>query len=141
MAIKTLQDMRRDARAIYQAGLAAVEPAAVIDTHCRRIDNRLHVGARVYDLEQFEAIRIIGAGKASAAMAGALERHLGNRLTDGLVIVKYDHGEPLRTVRVIEAGHPDVEDQIHLVRGYLLARQEAGEPAFEAPEHRALGLR
>lgn len=106
MGCPSLQDMRRDAVAIFRAGLDAVAPAAAIRGHCRRDGNRLQVGNRVYDLTRYARILVIGGGKASAAMARALEELLGDRLTDGLVIVKYDHREALRTVRLIEAGHP-----------------------------------
>jgi len=39
-------------------------------------------------------------------MARALEDVLGDRITDGLVSVKAGHVEPLRRVRLVEAGHP-----------------------------------
>jgi len=127
MPSKTLQTMRQDALAIFQAGLAAVDPAAAIEAHCRRDGRRLHVGRRIYDLSAYAAIRIVGAGKASAAMAGALERLLEDRLQEGLVIVKYDHGEPLRTVRIMEAGHPlPDENGCRGARQVLAMAQAAG---------------
>jgi hydroxypyruvate reductase len=127
MTTKTLPAMRRDAEAIFQAGLSAVAPAAAIAQHCRREGPRLHVGTQVYDLTRFDAVRIIGAGKASAAMAEALEACLGERLADGLVIVKYGHSVPLRTVRIIEAGHPvPDENGCRGARRLMAAAQAAG---------------
>lgn len=55
---------------------------------------------------------IIGAGKAAAAMAYALEQHWTGSL-EGLVVTRYDHARPCRHVEVIEAGHP-VPDAIGL---------------------------
>ena len=53
----------------------------------------------------------IGAGKAAASMAKALERHWpANAPLEGLVITRYAHGyahaEALARIRVVEAGHP-----------------------------------
>ncbi len=106
MPVKSLQDMRADALAIFQSGLAAVAPDPAIRAHCRRDGDRLHVGSKVYELSRYEKIRIIGTGKAAAEMARTLEALLEDRAEDGLVTVKYDHLAPLRNVRLIEAGHP-----------------------------------
>jgi hydroxypyruvate reductase len=48
---------------------------------------------------------VIGAGKAAAAMAVAVERHWTGPLS-GLVVTRYGHGAPTRSIEVIEAGHP-----------------------------------
>jgi len=110
MPSKTLIDMRQDALAIFQSGLAAVAPGPAIRAHCRREGDRLYVGSRVYDLSSYHNIWIIGTGKAAAAMARTLEDLLEDRAYNGLITVKYDHLEPLRNVRIIEAGHPVPDD-------------------------------
>ncbi|OCX66553.1 hydroxypyruvate reductase [Thioclava sp. SK-1] len=51
---------------------------------------------------------VIGAGKASARMAEALEQAWGP--CEGLVITRYGYGRPLRGIRLVEAAHP-VPDQ------------------------------
>ena len=48
---------------------------------------------------------VIGAGKAAAAMAQAVENHWPGALS-GLVITRYGHGVPCRIIEVVEAGHP-----------------------------------
>jgi glycerate 2-kinase len=48
---------------------------------------------------------IVGAGKAAAAMALAVEQHWPWPL-EGLVVTRYAHGAPCRRITVIEAGHP-----------------------------------
>jgi glycerate 2-kinase len=50
---------------------------------------------------------VVGAGKAAAAMARAVEEHWPpHAALDGLVITRYAHGLPTRRIRVVEAGHP-----------------------------------
>ena len=48
---------------------------------------------------------VIGAGKASAAMALAVEDHWPGPLT-GLVVTRYGYAAPCRRVEIVEAGHP-----------------------------------
>ena len=48
---------------------------------------------------------VVGAGKAAAAMAKAVEDHWQGELS-GLVITRYGHGVPCRAIEVVEAGHP-----------------------------------
>ena len=48
---------------------------------------------------------VLGAGKAAAAMAQAVERHWPGELS-GLVITRYGHGAATERVEVVEAGHP-----------------------------------
>lgn len=52
---------------------------------------------------------VIGAGKAAAAMARAVERNWDGEL-DGLVVTRYGHGVPTDRIEVVEASHP-VPDQ------------------------------
>ena len=57
---------------------------------------------------------VVGAGKASASMATALEshaqRHWPNAMIEGLVLTRYGHNSPTSHIQIIEAGHP-VPDQ------------------------------
>ena len=48
---------------------------------------------------------VLGAGKAAARMAEAVERHWPGQL-EGLVVTRYGHGAPTRRIEVVEAGHP-----------------------------------
>jgi hydroxypyruvate reductase len=48
---------------------------------------------------------VVGAGKAAAAMAKAVEDHWAGPLC-GMVITRYGHGAPCRRIEVVEAGHP-----------------------------------
>lgn len=48
---------------------------------------------------------VIGAGKAAAAMARAVEDHWGGALS-GLVVTRHGHAMACRSIEVAEAGHP-----------------------------------
>jgi glycerate 2-kinase len=48
---------------------------------------------------------VLGAGKAAAAMAQAVERHMAGRL-EGLVVTRYGHSTPCAGIEVVEAAHP-----------------------------------
>lgn len=102
----SLKKMRLDAVNIYNHGIAAVDPKNCIHKYCRCEDNILWIDKKQFHLDQFEEILVIGAGKAAASMAGAVEQLLGDKISKGLVIVKYDHMEPLNQISIIEAAHP-----------------------------------
>lgn len=48
---------------------------------------------------------VVGAGKASARMAQAVEAHWNGAL-EGVVLTRYGHGAPCKTIKIIEASHP-----------------------------------
>ncbi|MBI4401163.1 MAG: glycerate-2-kinase family protein, partial [Nitrospirae bacterium] len=101
---------------LLAAGLNAVDPARAVRRCVRRVGTVLKVGRRRYDLRTFSRVAVVGAGKASARMAAALEDLLGIRKggglvpAAGLVVVKYGHAVPTSVIEVQEAGHP-VPDQ------------------------------
>jgi len=101
-----LSKVKKDALAIFRAGVEAVNPINAVKKYVILNDDHLTVGDVTYDLTGFEKIYVIGAGKASAAMAQPLEEILGNRLKEGILIVKYGHILPLKKIRITEAGHP-----------------------------------
>lgn len=98
--------LREDATAIFRAALEAVDPGSAIRRHLRRQGDRLEVGDRSYDLARLRRVLVVGAGKAGAPMAAALEGILGDRVAAGVVTVKAGHGGPTRVVRIQEAAHP-----------------------------------
>jgi hydroxypyruvate reductase len=65
---------------------------------------------------------VVGAGKAAAAMARAVENHWpAHAPLDGLVITRYAHGVPTRRIRVIEAGHPVPDEAGQAAAAEILA--------------------
>lgn len=80
------------------------------------------------DLNQFDTIFVIGAGKATAKMALAIEHILGDFLTEGVISVKYGHTEPLKRIKTIEAGHPIPDDNsVHAARMISALAKKANE--------------
>jgi len=102
--------LRRDLTGIFSAAVDAVEPAATVRRAVRISRGLLRLGGRAYDLRRLRRIYVIGGGKADAPMAAALEEILGDRISGGLICVKYGHAVPLRRVEVVEAGHPLPDD-------------------------------
>ncbi len=96
--------------AIFQAGIDAVDPEAAVKRHFKRHQEQLAVQGEKYNLNDFNRIVLVGAGKAAAPMAKAVEEVLADRLNDGHIVVKYDHGMPLAKTQVYEAGHPVPDD-------------------------------
>jgi hydroxypyruvate reductase len=88
-------ELRAHALAIFQSALRAADPREV---------------CRDWAARQFRApagrVFVIGAGKASAAMAQGIEEVLGDSIAAGLINVKYGHTAPLRRIELNECGHP-----------------------------------
>jgi hydroxypyruvate reductase len=104
--MRSLAELRTHARNIFAAALAAVDPYTAIKTNVNLDGDHLRAGERSYDLRLFDNIFVAGCGKASARMALALEDLLGDRIAEGIVVVKYGHGIALKKIEIIEAGHP-----------------------------------
>jgi glycerate 2-kinase len=98
---------REDARAIWQAALAAGDVTPLVRTH-------LHVDPR------HARVVVLGCGKASGAMARAVEDALGDRIAEGFVVVKDGYTAPLRRIRLAEAGHPVPDTRGLAASGRLL---------------------
>ncbi|MBV7541252.1 glycerate kinase [Acidovorax sp. sic0104] len=77
---------------MFDEALKAVDPKTVVS---RYLPQPGHRGRTI----------VIGAGKAAARMAAAVEEAWSGPL-EGIVVTRYGHGERTRHVRVIEAGHP-----------------------------------
>ena len=91
---------------LIAAGLSTADPYHALLKHVALTRHSLRVGHRTYNLSRIDRIVVVGAGKASARMAQALETALGTRLEDGLVIVKTGHTLATKRITVFEAGHP-----------------------------------
>ncbi len=98
--------LRRHALRIFRAALKAADPAEAVKRHLHVQGSVLRASNRRYRLDTFDRIFVIGAGKAGASMARAVEGLLGRRITGGLVSVKYGHTGPLRRIELNECGHP-----------------------------------
>ena len=98
--------MRKHALQIFRAALHAADPYAAVLRHLQFDGRTLTAGRRRYRMTDFDRIQVIGAGKASAAMARAVEHVLGRFIKGGVVNVP-DGTEPsLRRIELNPAGHP-----------------------------------
>ncbi len=95
---------------IFKAALVAVAPYQAVRNSLARDGSRLSSGGHTFDLDRFERILVVGAGKAAARMAGAVEDLLSDRIEAGLIIVKYGQTGPLRKIEQREASHPVPDD-------------------------------
>lgn len=78
-------------RAMFDAAVAAAQPALCIPPHLPPAPKGRLV--------------VIGAGKASAAMAQAVEANWSGPLA-GLVVTRYGYAQPCQHIEIVEAAHP-----------------------------------
>ena len=97
-------------RAMFDAAVEAALPARLIPRH-------------MPDAPKGRTI-VIGAGKASAAMAAAFEAAWDGSL-EGLVVTRYDHAVPCERIDIVEAAHP-VPDEAGLQAGARLLDAVSG---------------
>jgi glycerate 2-kinase len=122
------EKMREHAMQIFQAGLQAVDPVEAIIRHVRLNDNLFIIGERRFNLKDYDRILVVGAGKAVAPMAKAVEDLLGDRISAGVIVVKDEHGLPLKKIKVCEASHPVPDERGVLGTEQILSLVEkAGE--------------
>ena len=67
---------------------------------------------------------VVGAGKASAAMAAALEAAWPNVDLSGVVVTRYGHAVPTGRIEIIEASHPVPDDRSAEAAKRILAAVE-----------------
>ncbi len=97
---------RQIALEIFLVGIESVKPDKLISKSITYSRKELVIKNQVFDLSAVQNIYVIGAGKASALMAQALESVLGSAITGGHIVTKYGHSAPLKYIGVSEAGHP-----------------------------------
>jgi glycerate 2-kinase len=81
-------------RRMFDAAVASAQPARCVPPFLPRPE----------DVGRGRLI-VVGAGKASAAMAQAVEAHWAGPLS-GLVVTRYGYGAPCRRIEIVEAAHP-----------------------------------
>jgi len=84
-------DPRDFLRALFDAALAAADPHRIVPANLPPRPKGRTV--------------VVGAGKAAAAMARAVETHWDGPL-EGLVVTRYGHAVPCERIEVVEAAHP-----------------------------------
>src|SRR5271157_3552070 len=98
--------LRRAATQILGRALEAADPYGATRRQLRLAGDRLFVAGRAVSIPRGARVVVVGAGKAGAPMARAVEDVLGDRITSGVVTVKRGYTAPLRRIALREAGHP-----------------------------------
>jgi glycerate 2-kinase len=96
----------------FQAALAAADPLKIVPGHLPKPPKGRTL--------------VVGAGKAAAAMALAVEQNWpAHAPLDGLVITRYQHGLLTNRITVIEAGHPVPDENGEKAAQEILRRVKA----------------
>lgn len=107
--MNTALDLRSAARQIWQAGVDAVSSERLVLKVVQCDGQRLNVCGHEFSIAELDRIVVLGAGKAGAGMAAAIEHALGDELVDakvsGWVNVPADCVRPLRKI-VLHAARP-----------------------------------
>jgi len=96
----------------FQRAVKAADPACIVPRY-------------LPDFSQLDQGRVfvVGAGKASAAMALAVENHWPEQAQlDGIVVTRYGHRLPTSRIKIVEAGHP-VPDRNGMAAAELMLSQ------------------
>jgi glycerate 2-kinase len=107
--------LRHDALRIWQAGVDAVRSERLVREALRVEDRTLLIGDERLPLEGIRRIGVVGAGKAGAGMAAAVEEVLGPRLIEqkqlaGWVNVPADCVRQLTRIKLHPARPPGVNE-------------------------------
>jgi hydroxypyruvate reductase len=109
-----------------EAGVDAAHPRRVVHSAVSLSGSRLTVGDSAYDLDGYDEVLVLGAGKATGTVARALVDVLGDRLTGGAVVT--DDPVSLPGIECFEGGHPvPTEAGVAGTRRVLELADEAGE--------------
>lgn len=120
--------LRQHALELFHAALKAVDPVEAVLRYVRVSANTIQIGEHEFAFKDYDRILVVGAGKAGAPMARALEDLLGDRISGGVIVVKEGHGLPLEHVRIHEASHPVPDERgIKGAEEILAMVSDAGE--------------
>ncbi|MCC6545164.1 MAG: glycerate kinase [Nitrospirae bacterium] len=98
---------RKKLISIFDAALKSVESYDSVRKSISLRNEEIIINGQVaYKINDFNKLVVVGAGKATAPMAQAVEDIFGERIDNGIIIVKYGHTRPLKKIIQIEASHP-----------------------------------
>lgn len=106
----------QDIQQILNACIDAVEPGNAVRRFARREKNRLSIDHRIYNLDEFDNVVVLGLGKATEAMSLALLDVLTPHPSRGLLIPKVAFDSPASGFTVSPGGHP-VPTQASVIAG------------------------
>lgn len=91
--------------------IRAVDPARLVKSSLKLRNGQLSVQdiknqRTIIDLNSFDHIYLIGAGKATVRMARALRQIIGNKVSEGAITVPYGTNENVEDIFITHASHP-----------------------------------
>jgi len=110
IAMNPAFDPRTLLRQMFDAAIASAQPALCLPPHLPEPPSGRTI--------------VVGAGKASAAMARALEDRWPGPL-EGLVVTRYGYAVPCERIEIVQAAHP-VPDEAGLVASQRIAAKVSG---------------
>ena len=119
--------MEAQIKKLITAALAAVDPYKAIQNHLQLDGDNLVIGKRVINLANKD-IRCVAVGKGSVPMARSIHALFGDKISQGLVVTKYDHlgdAQFPANWEVMESAHPVPDDR----------SLEAGDRVWELLNH------
>src|SRR5258707_4500626 len=101
-----LTELRQVVLEVADARLRAAHPGRAVERLVRYDGRLLQAAGRSFDLAAARSIVVLGAGKASVAIAAAVERMLGDAITQGLIVTRHASSHALRRIEIVTADHP-----------------------------------
>jgi len=101
-----LKKFRKDAFRIIWQTIESVDAEDAVNKHVKLKYEKLYIEDKLIYLDNFKNIYVIGAGKASAHMAKAIENILIRRIKSGLICVKQGYDVRLNKILVAITDHP-----------------------------------
>lgn len=90
----------------FLSALRMMKPEHLVGNVIKTSDKSLTINGKGFDWPVDGNMYVLGAGKASAAMAAGLERSLGNRIRDGIVISPAGTSSVLNRIQAFPGSHP-----------------------------------
>ncbi len=105
-----MEKLKKNLDLIINAAIDSVKPSELISRMVMIEGNQLVIKNYKFPIDSYKNIYVLGAGKASAAMAYEFEKLLGSKIRAGIVSTKYGHSFPCSRISVIESGHPVLDE-------------------------------
>ena len=106
---------------IVYCALEAVDPYRLILDNIKIHNNCLVIKDRSFDLNQFDRLHVLGAGKGAPFLFKGLKERLGGRISGGIIVSLKEHEFLDSKVRFCAGTHP-IPDQKSLAAGQAMAR-------------------
>ncbi len=90
-----------DTLQIFNAAVASVQPLKLMRQHLQADNKSIRIGHHTIELISINKLFVIAVGKAAAAMAEQAEQQLGEVITAGICVTKYQHSLPLNKIKLV----------------------------------------